>query len=750
MNFSKNNHYNFLDEKNVSEKIIDYKNKNITKTHFFIPDIICSNCILILEKLPEKYNSIIDINVDFTTKIVWITYNNNNLKLSEVAILLDKNGYSPYIDLNSFESLYENKDFIHNNEKYFNRKFLIKLAISFFCFGNIMMLIIPEYIGSYNDYWYINHRYFFRYMILFLGIPTFIISIKDHIKQAWFGIKKNIINTDISIIIGLLIIFFWSIYQILLDLSSGYIDSLSSFSLFLLLSKIFQVYTHNKIFSFNKNYKSLYPLLITKIKDKKENKILLSLLKIGDIFLIKNEEIIPVDSLLIKGKAVLDNSFITGESKLINKNIGEKIYAGSKQKGKFIYLKAINNVNQSYLSNLWKKGKNNNKKNYCYLNSITNNFSKYFVPFILFISVSSGFFWYLKGDINKMIYTIFSILIITCPCALILSSPLIFGNIIKLFSKNGFYIKDIYTMEKISYINTIVFDKTGTLTDINKDEINFIGKKINKNKKKMIASLLRNSFHPLSQKLLSFLSIKNFYHIKEFKEILGKGLECTINNIPIKIGSSKYLGLNINNKNTIVAISINNKFIGYFTFRNFYHKDIKKIFEKLKYNYKLIILSGDNNNVEKKYIKSILPKSSKVLFNQSPIHKLKYIKKLQKNGSKIMMFGDGINDSAALNQSDVGVAISENPSNFFPSCDAFIQFNCLSKIFLFLKISRISSILVMINFIISFFYNIIGIFFSIIGILNPLIASIIMPLSSFSVIIFSIISTFIISKKINL
>ncbi|WP_185873473.1 heavy metal translocating P-type ATPase [Blattabacterium cuenoti] len=738
--------YDFLNNEKISEKIIDFVHKNITRVHFFIPSIHCSSCVFILEDLPNKYSNILSSNVDFLNKKIWITFYNNNLKISDLAKILENIGYSPSTDLESFEK-YDLSNSETNNKK--NRNKIQKIAIFVFCFGNIMLLAIPEYVGSMSDPWYVNHRYFFRFMMMILSIPVFLFTIFDHIKYAIIGVKKKLINIDVPISMGILVIFFWSLYEILFDLGSGYFDSLSSFSLFILISKLFQVHTHNKIFSFNKNYKSFYPILITKVKNGVEKKIFVSSLEIGDIFVVKNEEIIPVDSILIKGKSILDNSFITGESNLIIKKIGDKIYAGSRQKGEAIYLKVVKKMDNSYLSILWKKGikKNNNY----YINSITTNVSKYFTPSIIIISLSSGIYWYIKNNIYNVFKTIFSILIITCPCALVLSSPLIFGNIIKFFSKKGLYIKDTLTVEKISSIKTLIFDKTGTLTDPNKEIINFIGKKISYNEKRMIASLLRNSSHPFSQKILSKLSIKNFYKINDFKEIPGKGLECKINNFTIKAGSMKYVSLCNSNKikdKTLVAISINNKLLGYFYFKNFYRKGIQKLFNDLKKDYNIIVLSGDNNNIEKKYIKSILPKSSKILFNQSPEDKLNYIKKLQKNGIKVIMFGDGVNDSAALKKSEVGISVSDNPTSFFPSCDAFIKSDCLNKISYFLKISRISYLLVIINFIISLLYNILGIFFAITCKLNPLIASILMPISSFSVIIFSIISTCIISKKI--
>ncbi|QIK16767.1 heavy metal translocating P-type ATPase [Blattabacterium sp. DPU] len=744
--------FDFLDDEKISDKVIDFNHKNITIVRFFIPSIHCSSCVFILESLSKMYKNIFDATVDFPSKQICITFNNIEFKLSDIAKLLDSMGYRPSINFESIE-----KNIKTNNSNLFDRKLIGKLSISFFCFGNIMLLAIPEYVGAEQDIWFMENRNFFRYFMLILSLPVVMFSLTDHIKYAVLGLKKHVLNINVPISIGILVLFSWSCYEVFFDLGSGYFDSLSSFSLFLLISKIFQIHTHNKILSFDKNYKSLYPVLITKIYDnEKEEKILLSSLQKGDLILIRNEEIIPADSVLIKGNAVLDNSFITGESYLIHKKMGERIYAGSKQKGEAIIIKVIKNIDHSYLSLLWNKNKSNqyHRKSHKLfdLNSISTRFSQYFTPIILIISIITGIYWSFSNDVSKIFQTVFSVLIITCPCALVLSSPLIFGNIIRFFSKKGFYVKDIFTMERIASVKTLIFDKTGTITDPNKEKIFFVGN-IKNEEKKIIASLLKNSSHPLSQKILSELSVKDFYIIKNFKEVIGKGLEGIIKNIPVKIGSQKYLGIEnqmihqnqINQ--TTVFISINNKFVGYFIFRNLYRDGVEKMFKDLK-EYNIIILSGDHNDLEKKYLKSILPKSSKVFFSQSPENKLDYVKKLQEKGEKIMMFGDGINDCAALNQSEVGIAVSENPTSFFPSCDAFIQSNCLNHIFLFLNISKISVKLVFINFMISLFYNSVGIFFAVTGNLKPFIASILMPLSSFSVIFFSIISTWILSRKL--
>ncbi|WP_185882580.1 heavy metal translocating P-type ATPase [Blattabacterium cuenoti] len=730
-----NNDFHYLDDEKIEKKIIDFKEGNITAIRFFIPSIKCQSCMLYLENLSNLHQDILKSTVNFTSKQLSLTFYNDKLQLSELANLLKKIGYTPSITIK------------HPINK-IDRQLIAKLAISFFCFGNIMLLSLPEYLGaSIEDTWFVCNRNVFRYIMFFMSIPIVIFSIFDHIKYACLGLKNHLINIDLPISIGIITLFLWSSYEIILDIGNGYFDSLASFYFFLLISKIIQINTHKKIFLF-KDYKQFYPIYVSKVnKNGEEKKILISDLKIKDIIIIRNEEIIPADSILVKGMALLDNSFITGESYIIKKKIGDRIYAGSKQKGSYILVKVIKHIDQSYISLLWNtKIKYNNL---LYINTISNKLIQYFTPFILLVSIITGIYWFFI-DSSKILQTTISVLIVACPCAISLSAPFIFGNMMKFLSKKGFYVKDIFIMEKLSTINTLIFDKTGTITDINKKNIFFIGKKLQFQDKIIISSLLIHSHHPLSQMILKELSIKNikkYYSVTDFKEIIGLGIIGVINHkIFVKIGSPKFLNLSINsNQGTTVCISINGNVIGYFLIKNNYRKGIQHLFKNLT-NYDIIVLSGDNNKLEEKYLKSILPNKSIIFFNQSPEDKLKYIINTQKLGKIVMMIGDGINDSAALKKSDIGLALSEKITNFFPNCDAFIQSNYLTDLPLFLQLSKISVKLVICNLLISLFYNLLGFVLAISGVVTPLISAILMPCSSLSVILFSLISTWIISK----
>lgn len=720
----KNNRFDFLDEKKIREKLVDFENDKITLIRLSVPSIHCSSCIWILESLPKIHTGIIQSTVNFPTKKVCVLFKNKKLPLSKLAYFLSKLGYTPNFNEKSRSNSIKNK------------KLIYKIVISFFCFVNIMLLAIPEYIG-YGDKWLIENKYFFRILMLILSFPVLFFSSANYFQSAYFTLKNKCLNIDFPICLGILTIFWRSIYEITYNLGQGYLDSLTGLVFFLLLGEFFQKKTYQYL-SFDKDYKFFYPISIIRLREGIEENIFISYLRTGDRILIRNEEIIPTDSILIRGTALIDNSFITGESKLVVKKIGDRIFAGGKQKGESIELEVLEKVDQSYLYQLWNNEVFQKKTE---IHELVNKWSKYFTIITLAITLLTGLYWSIVNPC-KLFKTVSSVLIVACPCALAISMPFILGNIMRILAQKNFLLRDVYTIERISQIKTLVFDKTGTITESNKSKISFVGKCLTKKQIILIASLVKNSKHPFSRKLYKFLYTGKIFTVRYFKEIPGKGLEANINGMKIKVGSAKYIihePQKENIKQSRVFVSIERKVLGYFIFLNFYRKKLKKIFEKLA-DYKIIIISGDNDS-EKYRLYTLLPKKSIFFFEQSPKEKLYRIKYLQKIGEKIMMFGDGLNDAGALKQSDVGVAVSEDVNNFSPNCDVLMKADSFDKILEILQLSKIGILLVRISFIISISYNIIGLSLAIMGYLRPIIAAILMPLSSISIIVFSLIST---------
>ena len=727
--------FDYLDTPEIFEKVVDFSEGNTSVVTFKIPVIHCSSCIWLFESLQDLNTNIRYSQVNFTKKTLQVSFNQNELPLSELAKFLTNLGYKPVISLETADK----------KEAAVDRSLTIKVAVAGFAFGNAMMFAFPEYLntGSSVDFWLEEFAPFFRFLTFLLSIPVVVYSASDYYKSAWFGLKNKIVNIDVPIVLGILVLFFRSVYEIATNYGPGYFDTLCGLLFFMLLGKIFQKRTYSAL-SYDRDYKSFYPIAVTKVDfGGQQQNILLSDIKVGDRILVRNQEIIPVDAVLINGEGNIDNSFITGESATITKNPGDKIFAGGKRIGSILELEVIKTVNQSYLTQLWNKEAF--RKEELGLDTLVNQISKYFTFIILGITLLAGIYWY-QIDFEKMFQVVSAILIVACPCALALSTPFTMGHIMRILGRNKMYVKDAHTIEKMAKIDTLVFDKTGTITYNKKANISFEGQEIAEFDLKNIKSLLKNSNHPLSKSLYEFLEVQDEYlPIENFKETAGKGYEATVRGKVYKIGSAKFTHQEAKSLETAVYIERDGEFLGKFIFKNEYRDGLAEMAKELK-DYKIHVLSGDNSS-EEQTLKNLIPNITEMRFSQSPEDKLEYIKHLQDQGKKVAMLGDGLNDAGALKQSNIGIAIADDTNSFTPSSDVIMNGGVLTKLHDYFALTKDAMIIVKLTFGISFLYNVVGLTAAVLGEMSPLFAAILMPLSSISVVAFTSLSTWLRSRK---
>lgn len=718
------NKYAFLDNEEVQDKLISFTEGHIAKVRFYIPVIHCASCIWLLEHLQKIHPGIRHSFVNFTKKEVDVTFDRSKISLRQLVELLSSLHYIP--DLS--QSLSDKKE----DKSY--KKLLYKIGVAGFVFVNVMTYSLPAYFNGepLND----KLQSLFSILSYILVIPVALYSGSDYYISAFKNLLKKNISIDLPIALGIIVLFLVTSYEVIFTGGPGYSDSLSGLIFFLLVGKWYQGKTYEAL-SFERNYKSYFPIAVTKINKQIEESILLEKIEVDDVLVIRNKELIPADCELMEGEARIDYSFVTGESTPVIKNIGDFIYAGGRQMGGIIQIKVKKEVNQSHLTKLWNQD-NTYKKPSDSLKTLSDRISKYFTLIVIAIA-SIGFgFWMWKGETHTAIFVFTAVLIVACPCALALSIPFTFGNTMRIFGRKGLYIKNTDVIEKLSHINTIVFDKTGTLTQPNQNHVEFEGEKLTEEEMIAIFSIVKQSTHPLSAAVAQSFGNTNYSNPEHFVEVAGRGVFGKVNQLEVRIGSEEYVTNKATGNTTqssMVFVAIDDVLKGHYTISNSYRTGFEKVLESLKYSFKLFLISGDNDaeadNLSRYF------DSTQMHFNQKPGDKAEFITTLQKQGNTVLMTGDGLNDAGALMQSDVALTIADKAYHFSPASDAVLEAGQFKQLANFIQFTKTSLNIVKIAFVISFFYNIIGIGFAISGNLSPVVAAILMPISSVSVVTFA-------------
>ena len=732
--------FDYLDDESTIQKLLDFQDESISKVTFHIPQMHCSSCIWLLENLYKLNGGVSFSQVDFLKKELNVTFSHQKISLKELVRLLASIGYEPQILLETLDKKSEDKQ---------SRQLHLRIGVTGFCFLNVMLFSFPEYLGiDLTDAFLKN---FFIALNLILSIPVVFFSGWEYFGSAIKGLKKKIMNIDFPISVGILALFGRSLFEVISQTGAGYFDSLTGLVFFLLIGKFLQEKTYSYL-NFERNYKSFFPLSVTIKIDNTEKSIPINKLMVGNRIIVRKNEIIPADSILLNGDGRIDYSFVTGESKPLNKVSGEFVYAGGRQHGSVIELEVIKEVSQSYLTQLWNNEIFNNpeKSSESYFTNFSNIVSKYFTFVILLIAFVASGFW-IQSSVATALNVFTAVLIVACPCALALSTPFTLGNSMRILGRNKIYLRNSSVIEDLAKVDSIVFDKTGTITQLGKSDLIFTGTVLNSFQQKMIKSLVRNSTHPLSRKIFGSLEGDEFFPVTKFDEIPGLGITGVVYGHSLKIGSKVFIDGSVeeDKTGTKIYVSVNDEILGYFSVTNSYRDGIDETINKLSPKYKISLLSGDNES-EKYNLLKFFKDDKELHFNQSPENKLDFVKSQQEKMQNVLMVGDGLNDAGALKQSDVGIAITEDISSFSPSCDAILDASNLNLLPKFLNYSQSAIKIIYISFVISFLYNLFGLTFAIQGMLSPIFAAILMPLSSISVVLFATLSTNFVAKRLKL
>lgn len=701
-----------------------------------IEGMTCSACSNGLEKYLNKQKGIKNAVVNLVMATAVVEYD------EEITI----KDINRYVEEAGFKSLGEKQE-EKNNHNF--RKAIIFSALGiilmYISMGHMLNLPIPELLDG------MMHPKIYATTLLLLT-TVFLIWGFDIIKNGIKNIFHKMPNMDSLVGIGVLVNFIYSAYNTILIFKGQtnlvhnlYFESSAIIILFVKLGRMIDQKNKSKAVDTIKNLVTITPRNGVILRDGKEITVTINDIQKGDIVICRPGEKIAADGIITKGRTHTDEAFITGESKPVSKDVGSRVIAGSINYDGYIEYKAENIGKDSEIShivNMVVEATNTKAP----IARLADKISGYFVPTIFVIAVIS-FLLNLAVVRNgtQAINALVSVLVVACPCALGLATPLAMVVAIGNCTKNGILVKSSETLEASSKIDTVVFDKTGTLTQ---GKLAIQDKEISKENMKILQSLEEHSNHPLAKSICE--NADNLYSVEEFEEISGLGIKGKIKNQVYFAGNNKFIGDRENpyknleeefsNKGeSIVYLFTEKSVLGIVGLQDTIKPEMKEVINKLKQAQKqVIMLTGDNTNTANSIAREL--GIEKVISNVSPKEKLEKIKELNTNNN-CLMIGDGINDSPALKTASIGVSVQNGTDITQDSADIILLNQNMDSVYKILTIGDKTIKIIKQNLFWALFYNIamVPLATGLLPItLNPMIASLAMTLSSFTVVINSL------------
>lgn len=706
----------FFDLDEVRDRLVEFSEQGITRVRFNVPQMHCSSCIWLLENLHRIDPNILRSRVSFADKELTITFREEALPLASLVKLMRRIGYGPQLTNANAES----------RKGAVPRMLYVRLGVAGFVFGNTMMLSFPEYLGADNE---AGLKVGFQWLIVLFSFPVVFFLSTDFFRSAWAGIRSRTVNIDQPIALGIVALWTRSLWDVITGIGPGYFDSLAGLLFFLLIGRWYQAYTYRAL-RFDRALEDFLPLVVIRKRGALEEPVKVNVLVPGDHIIVRDQELVPVDAILRAGTAHIDNSFITGEPLAVRKNVGDAIKAGGRQRGAVIELEVVRAFGESRLKKLWAEQAAVGERPA--MPRMIDAVARRFTIAVLLISVGAALYWWGK-DSAQVWPVVTAVLIVACPCALALSMPFAYGHTIRLMGERGLFLRDAEVVERMAHADTVVFDKTGTLTAREAHEVEWKGTPLTAQNASLVRSIARSSVHPLSAVVHHHLK-NELRTASDVQDLAGQGVMGRVEDHLIRLGSAEFCSAPNavrTNGEAHVYVNVDGRALGHYVVRKQARSGIAAAMARLRSTQRTALLTGDAQVDDG--LRAIFH-GADMRANCSPADKTRYIKEQQEQGHRVVMVGDGLNDAGALAQSDVGITVTETSAALTPASDAILDADAIASLPHFLLMARRARRIVVASLGISLCYNITGVSLAVAGHMTPLIAAILMPLSSVSVV----------------
>ena len=707
--------------------------------------IHCAACVWLIEHTMAKVDGILLATVNFTNKRIKIRWNNSQLKLSDIIKKLNRIGYdaTPY-DASASEEA----------SRKANRDLLYRLGFAGFAMMNVTWFSVALYTGASDDQ---EFKIYFYWLQLIIATVTMLYSGLPFFKGAWASIRAKTVGMDVSIALGLLTTYFYSLWVMVDAGGDGYVyfNTLIDFIFLLLIGRYFEAISKNKALDSTRRLMDLQPKVARQLVQKEEHIVPVRRLVKADHVLVKPGEQFPVDGMIISGESMVNESMLTGESHDVEKRVGDHVSAGTINVDGTLTVsveKILQETQLGHIVHMVEEAQGSKAP----IQSVTDKIMPWFVSATLSLALASFVFWYLNANLEFAVMTATAVLIITCPCAFGLATPMAVAVATGVSARNGILVKNGTVLETLQSIQHFVFDKTGTLT---KGKMKLVDYKFlpEQNEKQLlmeIASIEQLSEHSLGQAIAKNIqerlgiSTKALKKVEGFKALSGKGVHGACDGAEFNIGTAKWLTeLEVELSDALLVLAIErakiaqtaiwiarqNKLVGVLFLEDEIRPEAAELIQRLKDKGKQVtLLSGDLQVVANCVAQQL--GGMNVIAEVLPEDKNRVIRDLQAQGQKVAMIGDGVNDAPALVRADVGIALGSGTDVSMDSADIVLMNNELMAVDTAVELSARTLKTIKQNIISSFAYNIIMVPLAVAGTLTPLIAALTMPLSSLVVI----------------
>lgn len=710
-----------LDDPAVAAALLEFDDGAMAAVTLSVPDLHCASCLWLLERLWRLHPGIVRADADLMRRTVHIWFRPAEISLRAVAEQLAAAGYEPVITGEAgraglsapVKSLY------------------LRLAVAGFAFGNIMIFSIPRYANGAPLEG--GFQRLFDTLNIALAIPVLLFSASGFFASARRALRTRHVTLDVPVALGLAVMFGRSVTDIATGTGEGFMDSFTGLVFFLLIGRLLQHKAFDRI-AFDRSFRSFLPLSVLVDTGHGAVPTPLDRVREGDRIVVRPQEIVPADAVLLDDRGAVDYAFVTGESSPVSVAPGDLVRAGGRAVGRTLRLMVRQRVSHSQLAALW-----NNpafaKPKRRWLSSATDTFGVVFTMVAVSLAAIGAAAWWPDARMSLQVAT--AVLIIACPCAITLAAPITLGTAMEILGRRGLYLKHGSVALDLARAGSIVFDKTGTLTSTTSATSTAGSQRaepvgLTSDDWRLARRLASESVHPVSRVMAAWGPSDG--DVRDVEEVAGGGLRGVVDGRRVVVGAPAFVasetGVDAPGGIEGPAVAIDGRIRGWVRLPAPVRSGVEDAARALAATHDVSLMSGDRVEEAGRWRPVF---GERMAFAQSPAAKLAAIEARQALGERVLMVGDGLNDAGALAAASVGMAVSDETACIVPACDAVIRGDRLAQLPALLRFTRRARQVVIACFALSIVYNAVGLSLALSGLLTPLVTAILMPVSSLTI-----------------